>query len=111
MLRKHGAQVTKTKSRKITQNRVTAVMEHFLRKYNVSIEGTPDDEACTAEKILAVYNMQPSGQDLRAINANAIRFFRKAGLSQEMSEKLDTAIITASNLRERLKHFLYKAGL
>ena len=111
MLRKHGAQITKTKSRNITQNRVTAVMEHFLRRYNVSIDGAPDDEGCTAEKILAEYEMQPSGQDLRAINANAIRFFRMAELCQEMSEKLDTAIIAASNLRERLKHSLYKAGL
>lgn len=110
-LRKHGAQVTKAKSRSITKYRVSAVMEYFLRKYNVSIEGQPSDEDCTAKKILAVYKMQPSGQDLRAINANAIRFFRKAELGPVMSEKLDTAIIAASNMRERLKHSLYRAGL
>ena len=110
-LRKHEAQVTKTKSRNITQNRVSAVMEHFLRKYNVSIDGPPDDEACTANKILAVYEMQPSPRELRAINANAIRFFRMAELDQEMTMKLDTAIITASNLHEHLKHSLYKTGL
>jgi hypothetical protein len=113
-LRKHGAQVTKTKSNNITMYRVSAVMDHFLRKYDAPSEDLLTEGIHSeriAEKILTVYELQPTQEDLRAINANAIRFFRKATLNRQTSEKLDAAITASSNVRERFKHLLYKAGL
>ncbi|MBL4807066.1 MAG: glycosyltransferase family 2 protein [Rhodobacteraceae bacterium] len=113
-LRTHSDQVTKTKSTKITMNRVAAVSDYFLRKYGISndvLQRSKYTPEGIAAKILELYDLAPSSEDLPAINASAIRFFRRADLDQNMSAKLNAAIIKTASVRERIKHLLYKTGL
>ncbi len=114
MHRKHKNQTTKSSSINTTMYRVSAVLDHFFRKYNSSTDVHQiqcKNDGHIAKRILSLYELRPRQEDMRAINATAIRFFRKASLDRQISAKLDAAILKSSNIGERFKHRLYKAGL
>jgi len=113
-LRRHSKQVTRTNSNNIIMYSVSAVIDHLLRKHDIASDFDNTEKFNVdniAARLLSLYDLQLSQKDLRTINTNAIRFFRRAALDKVTSTKLDARIVQFSNFRERIKHQLYKSGL